>query len=192
MKKILLLLLLALPCFGFGQSKKSLSPFDYYCWGLKEKPSVGWLLRATAEEYEQGYIDYSSICNTNVELQDLTPTLVVFWSHICGPAVKAIDAIYDKMAQWQSEMNFQVMIVEISNSKYLSRIKSMCDGRGWNKKMIDVYNVRSAYEESDFKVENIPYYQVFDGNWDIKHESFGYSKTGDQIHTLYHVLKDTQ
>ncbi len=190
MKKILLLLLLALlPGIGFSQSKNGLTPFNYYCWGLEKQPSMDWLLRAIVEEENNGYIDYSSICNTNIELQDLTPTLVVFWFHTCGPAVKAIQAIYDKMAQWQSGMSFQVMLVEISRPNLLPRAKSMVEGKGWNKKMIDVYDLRGKYDEN-FESVAVPYYQVFNGFGKLKYEGNGYSES--EIHKLYHALKDAQ
>ncbi len=144
------------------------------------------------DEFNDGYCDISSVSYTDVEIQDRIPTLVVFWSHTCGPAVKAIDAIFNKIAQWQREMKFQVMIVEISDKKFIQKAKSIAKGHEWNKKIIDVYNVRGTYEESGLKIKGVPYYQVLDHTWKIKHESSGYTKNGNQIHQLYHALKDCQ
>lgn len=103
-----------------------------------------------------------------------TPFIVSFWSTICKPCIKELDAIYDNMEDWQEEADFRVIVVSTDDSRSMSRAKSMASSRGWTEYFTMLYD-----ENQDFKralnVNLTPQIFIFDKNGKQVYSHTGYS-----------------
>lgn len=102
-----------------------------------------------------------------------TPFIISFWSTICKPCIKELDAIYDNMEDWQEEADFRVIVVSTDDSRSVSRAKSMASSRGWTEYYTMLYD-----ENQDFKralnVNLTPQVFIFDKNGKQVYSHTGY------------------
>lgn len=54
-----------------------------------------------------------------------------FWATWCVPCINELDAIRNNYAEWQQELDFEVIAISIDDSKTAKRVKPLVNGRNW-------------------------------------------------------------
>jgi len=62
--------------------------------------------------------------------------VVSFWATWCGPCIQELEAIADSYEDVQDEMGFELISVSIDNSRSVSRVKPMVNGKDWDYEVL--------------------------------------------------------
>ena len=62
--------------------------------------------------------------------------VVSFWATWCGPCIQELEAINDSYEELQDEMGFELIAVSIDNSRSVSRVKPMVNGKDWDYEVL--------------------------------------------------------
>lgn len=54
-----------------------------------------------------------------------------FWATWCAPCINELDAIKEKYALWQKELNIEVIAVSTDDSRTQKRVKPLLKGKSW-------------------------------------------------------------
>lgn len=106
-----------------------------------------------------------------------------FWATWCAPCLNELDAINEHYAEWQKELNMEVVAVSIDDTRTQKRVKPLLNGKNWTYTVLLDTN-------QDLKralgIANVPYTVVVK-NQKIVHIHNGYSQ-GAEIE-LFEKLK---
>jgi peroxiredoxin len=123
----------------------------------------------------------------NVEVQDINNKSVniakqfnekdkiyvfAFWATWCAPCINELDAIKEKYAAWQAELNLEVVAVSIDDTRTQKRIKPMVKGKDWKYEILLDTNQDMKRALS---IVNVPY-TVAVKNGKIIYVNNGYSE----------------
>lgn len=61
-----------------------------------------------------------------------TPMIISFWSTICKPCIRELDAINELLPDWAEEANFRVVAVSTDDNRFLAKAKALTQGHGWS------------------------------------------------------------
>ena len=86
--------------------------------------------------------------NTEKLIDGKTPFIISFWSTICKPCIKELNAIYDNIEDWQELANFRVIAVSTDDSRSTFRAKSMASSRGWEDYFTLLYDVNQTFKRA--------------------------------------------
>ena len=62
--------------------------------------------------------------------------VISFWATWCGPCIQELEAINDEYEDLQEEMDFELIAVSIDNSRSVSRVKPMVNGKDWDYEVL--------------------------------------------------------
>lgn len=60
------------------------------------------------------------------------PVAISFWATWCGPCMLELNAINEVIDDWVAETGVKFFAISIDDSKTVSRVRPMVNGKGWN------------------------------------------------------------
>jgi len=55
-----------------------------------------------------------------------------FWATWCAPCLNELDSINDVYQDWKKELNVEVVAISTDDSRTISRVKPLINGKGWD------------------------------------------------------------
>lgn len=124
-------------------------------------------------------IDGKSV-NTAKLNNDGKPFIISFFATWCKPCQRELDAINEKIADWEDETGVKIIAVSIDQGQNIDKVKPLVDSKGWEYEVLLDPN-------SDFKramnVSLIPHVFVIDGKGNIAFQHSGYTD-GSEEHLI--------
>ncbi|HRY98688.1 MAG TPA: TlpA disulfide reductase family protein [Bacteroidales bacterium] len=114
MKKILIPMLLLLPCFLFAQQEAA----------GKKLPSVD------VKDLDGKTVNTATLNNEG------SPMIISFWALWCKPCIQELTTIADVYADWQAETGVKLVAVSIDDSRSSSRVGPTVNGKGWEYEVL--------------------------------------------------------
>ncbi len=123
-----------------------------------------------------------------VKLVDLLtgkkPVVISFWATWCNPCVEELEAVSERFASWQKEIDFIFVAVSIDDARSASKVRSFVNGREWpftvlmdaNQEVMKAMNISS-----------VPFTMILGRNGFVRYSHSGYIP-GDE-NTLFRELK---
>lgn len=106
-----------------------------------------------------------------------------FWATWCSPCLNELDAINENYAQWQKEVNFEVIAVSVDDTRTQKRVKPLLNGKKWPYTILLDTNQDLKRALS---IANVPYTVVVK-NQKIVYIHNGYSQGAEKA--LFEKLK---
>ena len=123
--------------------------------------------------------------NTADLLDEKTPMIISFWSTICKPCIRELDAINDVLPDWLDEAEFRVVAVSTDDSRFTTKARSLAEGHGWYD-FINLYDTNQEFMRA-MSVSVTPQVYVLDGNGKIVYSHTGYTPGSEE--ELIEVIK---
>ncbi|MGO1585893.1 TlpA family protein disulfide reductase [Mesonia sp.] len=99
-----------------------------------------------------------------------------FWATWCAPCISELEAIKENYADWQEEVDFEVIAVSIDDSRTMRRIKPMINGKGWEYEVLLDTNQEL---KRALQINNIPHVIVVK-NQKVEYVHNGYAEGGEE------------
>lgn len=114
---------------------------------------------------------------------DGKPFIISFFATWCKPCQRELDAINEKIADWEDETGVKIIAVSIDQGQNIDKVKPLVDSKGWEYEVLLDPN-------GDFKramnVSLIPAVFVIDGDGKIADQRSGYTD-GSEEHLIEKV-----
>ena len=93
------------------------------------------LFFANAQENDLPNISLQDMNGDMIDIQSLAneekPIVLSFWATWCMPCIQELNAIDDVYEDWQEETGVKVYAISVDDSKTVSRVNPMVNGKGW-------------------------------------------------------------
>jgi thiol-disulfide isomerase/thioredoxin len=123
--------------------------------------------------------------NTNQIANDGKPVIISFWATWCKPCVRELTTIADVYGDWVEETGVKLYAVSIDDSRSMSTVAPMVNGKGWDYTVLLDPN-------SDFKramnVGPIPHTFLLNGKGEVVFQHTSFSE-GDELNLIEMVRK---
>ena len=96
---------------------------------------------------------------------------------------KELDAINDVYSDWQEETNVKLIAVSIDDSRTISRVKPMVNGKGWEYEIL--YDTNHEFKRA-LNIVSVPYVIIVK-NKEIVYKHSGY--TSGSEYEIYEEIK---
>ena len=97
--------------------------------------------------------------------------VISFWATWCVPCIKELDAINDVYPDWQEETNVKLIAVSIDDSRTISRVNPMVNGKGWEYEIL--YDSNHEFKRA-LNIVSVPYIIIVK-NKEIVYKHSGYT-----------------
>ncbi len=81
-------------------------------------------------------VDMKTLDGKTINSQELSTDdnviIVSLWATWCVPCLKELDAISELYEEWQAETNVKLYAVSIDDSRGVTRVKPLINGKGWD------------------------------------------------------------
>lgn len=131
-------------------------------------------------------ISLSSSEGNRINVQEIGNDGIVvisFWATWCVPCIKELDAINDVYPDWQEETNVKLIAVSIDDSRTISRVNPMVNGKGWEYEIL--YDTNHEFKRA-LNIVSVPYVIIVK-NGKIVYKHSGYT-SGSEFE-LYEEIK---
>ena len=132
------------------------------------------------------YDHKGDVFNTSALLEEKTPMIISFWSTICKPCIRELDAINDVLPDWLDEADFRVVAVSTDDSRFTTKARSLAEGHGWYD-FINLYDTNQEFMRA-MSVSVTPQVFVVDGDGKIVYSHTGYVPGNEE--ELIEVIKN--
>lgn len=126
---------------------------------------------------EKASINASELSN------DGKPMVISFWATWCKPCQRELDAINDVYEEWVEETGVKVFAISIDDSRNVSRVGPLVDGKAWE---FDVLLDTNSDLKRALGVGTIPHTFLINGKGEIISQHTGYSD-GDEEELFEHI-----
>ncbi len=99
-------------------------------------------------------------------------TVLFFWETYCNPSIKGLDNILDVYEEWQAKYNCDLVGVNMDDSRNISKVKPMVNGKGWPFTFLTDEN-KDLFRA--LNIPNCPYFLLLDKQGNIIYRHSGYS-----------------
>lgn len=81
-------------------------------------------------------VNLSTLDGETINLQEISKddsiAVISLWATWCVPCLKELDAISNVYADWQAETNVQLYAISVDDSRTVSRVRPLINGKGWD------------------------------------------------------------
>ena len=81
-------------------------------------------------------VDMKTLDGKTINSQELSTDdnviIVSLWATWCVPCLKELDAISELYEEWQEETNVKLYAISIDDSRGVTRVKPLINGKGWD------------------------------------------------------------
>lgn len=148
------------------------------------------LVLGVASAQESEFPDYAvpDTQGNKVDVKSISkegkPVVLAFWATWCGPCIQELNAINEKIDTWREETGVKFYAVSVDDSKTVSRVQSMVNGKGWDFDiLLDTNN--ELKRRLNFAT---PPYVVLIKNGNIVYKHVGYQPGSEE--ELYEKIKE--
>ncbi len=135
-------------------------------------------------------ISLKNLSGEEVNIKALTKEglfVVSFWASWCVSCINELDEINDVYEDWQDELGVQLIAVATDDSRTVSRVTPMVNGKGWEYEVL--FDTNQELKRS-LNIGSVPYVLiVHDG--EIVYQHSGYSP-GQEDELFEELKKYTQ
>ena len=64
-------------------------------------------------------------------IEDDEITIISLWATWCVPCIKELDAISEVYVDWKEELDFNLIAVNVDDSRSVKRARALVNGKGW-------------------------------------------------------------
>lgn len=93
-----------------------------------------------SQESDLPNLKLQNLQGEQIDLQSLAnedkPIVLAFWATWCMPCIKELNAISDVYDDWQEETGMKLYAVSTDDSKTVSRVNPMVNGKGWEYEVL--------------------------------------------------------
>jgi alkyl hydroperoxide reductase subunit AhpC len=124
------------------------------------------------------------IVKSNSVLNKNGLTVINFWATWCKPCVLELNTIKELYGDWKKETNVKIIAVSIDDSRNISKVGPMANGKGWE---YDILLDPNGDFKRSLNVNNIPHTFLVNEKGEIlwQHNSFA---PGDEDE-LFEIIK---
>lgn len=113
--------------------------------------------------------------------------VISFWATWCVPCIKELDAISDLYTDWQEETGVMIIAVSVDDSRTISRVNSLVNGKAWEYKIL--LDTNQEFKRA-MNINSIPYLIIIN-NGEIVYKHSGYTP-GSEYKLYDEILKLNQ
>ncbi len=81
-------------------------------------------------------VNLTTIEGEIINLQEISKNdsiaIISLWATWCVPCLKELDAISEVYADWQAETNVQLYAISVDDSRTVTRVRPLINGKGWD------------------------------------------------------------
>ncbi len=109
-------------------------------------------------------------------IQKDKPMVISFWATWCKPCVKELNAIRDVLPDWKEDVDFQMVIISIDDSRSEHRVAPFVKARAWE---YEVYLDPNSELKRALNAPTVPHTFLYDKKGKLVWQHSGYSD-GDE------------
>ncbi len=133
----------------------------------------------TIKTLDKEVVDASTLSN------DGKPIVLSFWATWCKPCQRELDNINDVYEEWQDETGVKLYAVSIDDSRAMSRVAPLVNGKAWD---FDVLLDPNSDLKRALGFATVPHTILLNGNGEIVYQHYGYNEGYEE--ELYETIEE--
>lgn len=143
---------------------------------------------AFAQTSELPAISLPNLSGETINIQELAnaeePIVLSFWATWCMPCIKELNTINDVYTDWQEETGVKIYAVSIDDSKTVSRVNPLVNGKGWEYEVL--LDTNNELKRS-FNIPTVPHIiLIYKGKIVYRHTGY---QPGSEMELYEELLK---